>query len=50
MRERERERLIEEERVKIKLVVLRTQRVSGKEVVNNYTTYIILILIYLVAS
>ena len=47
VRERERERLMEEEGVKIKLVALRAQRVSGEEVISNYATYAILVLMCL---
>ena len=50
VRERERERLIEEEGVKIKLVVLRAQCVSGEEVVSNCITYAILVLMCLATS
>ena len=50
VRERKRERLIEEEGVKIKLVVLKAQHISREEVINNYITYTILVLIYLAIS
>ena len=44
VRERERERLMEEEGAKIKLAALRAQRVSGEEVVSDRATYAILVL------